>query len=275
MRLKEELYKHNVAILKDYGGLRYKISVHSALRTKGVEKDKKDIKFSAKGTVHDKKLLSNLSRAKAKVFEYALCNEWDWFVTLTLGSKYDRENLKQYKKELGMWLNNYNKNHGTNIKYLLIPELHPKDHKTWHMHGLLSGIPETHTRPFDVVREHLPRKLDGFYEWERYHKKFGFCSLGKIQDKEKVASYIVKYISKSILDCASIGMNKKCYLNSQHLKVAKELKRGYLCRPIVPDFENDYVALKWFRDEEYNLEALKDKISSKPTIRSWGFDWEQ
>lgn len=271
MRVKEELYKHNVAILKDYGGVRYKISVHSALRTKGVEKDKKDIKYSAKGTVHDQKLLSNLSRAKARVFEYACCNDWEYFITLTLdGNKYDREDLAKYKKDLGRWLDKYNRAHEVKIKYLLIPELH-HDGKTWHMHGLIMGLPIEHLEAFNIERDHLPERLKGYYNWKAYQVKFGFCSLGLIQDKEKVASYIIKYVSKSILDCAAIGMNKKCYLNSQHLKIAKEIKRGYLCKPIVPDFENEYVMLQWFDDKVYDIESLQKKISTEPPSRNWGF----
>lgn len=81
------------------------------------------------------------------IFELALCNDWEWFVTLTLNPEYhDRKDLKSYKKKLLTWIKNYNRTQKTNIKYLLIPENHQDG--SWHMHGLMMGIPEEHLREF-------------------------------------------------------------------------------------------------------------------------------
>jgi hypothetical protein len=37
MPLKQRLYDYNVAVLKDYGGIKQKVSIHNVLRNKGVE----------------------------------------------------------------------------------------------------------------------------------------------------------------------------------------------------------------------------------------------
>lgn len=73
----------------------------------------RDTKLSnkSKGNTNNFKLQNNLSRAKSKIYEYACCNSWDYFITVTINKdKYDRYNLDEYRKSFVMWLNNnYNK----------------------------------------------------------------------------------------------------------------------------------------------------------------------
>ncbi len=38
-------------------------------------------------TSYEEKLANSISRSRQKVFEYAYCNDWDWFVTMTLDPK--------------------------------------------------------------------------------------------------------------------------------------------------------------------------------------------
>ena len=102
----------NVAILKMYNPTCYKLSIHRSIPALG-----SSVAHKKKGTVNTKKLLANLSRAKNKVQEYALCNNFDYFVTLTIDRlKYDRYDLKKYYKDLGKFINNYNTNHSSKIK---------------------------------------------------------------------------------------------------------------------------------------------------------------
>lgn len=43
---------------------------------------------------NEEKLENSLSRSRNKVFEYAYCNDWEYFVTMTLDkTKYDRYDL--------------------------------------------------------------------------------------------------------------------------------------------------------------------------------------
>ena len=180
-------YQYNVAIVKDYNGRKFKISVNSIVRTKGIEKDNN---FNAKCSVNDEKLESNLSRVKARLYEYAICNDWDYFVTLTLDNKkYDRTNLKKFVVDLRHYVNNYNKKYGLKIKRLFVPELH-EDLECWHIHGFIMGLPENHLRKF-TLREKLPQYISdklrqghSVYEWVPYKEKFGYTVIEPIRNHE-------------------------------------------------------------------------------------------
>lgn len=239
------LYEKNIAVLKDYGGLRSRITVFKALRNAGLEIDRKQ-KF--RGQQHDHKLRNNISRANSKVFEYAYCNPWDYFVTLTIdGSKYQRDDLGTYYKAFSQWLRDYKKKYNLDFAYVLIPELH-KDGKSWHMHGLLHGLP----------LEHLTLNDNGYLDWEPYRRKFGYISIDRIRDQARTASYITKYISKDLSKCIT-ECNAKMYYCSRGLKTATEVLRGTLIDGIVPDFENEYLKLQWF-DRNIDINTLKSKF---------------
>lgn len=169
--------------------------------------------------VNDEKLSNNISRAKSKVFEYAYCNHWDYFVTLTISpEKYDRYNFKAYIKDLGKFINNYSTVHHSKIYYVLIPEQH-KD-GAWHMHGLISGI----------LPKHLEKNKYGYLDFPMYARKFGFCSLSPIKNHESVSKYITKYVTKELF---SRSYGERCYYCSKGLKKAELL---YQFDHINPDF---------------------------------------
>lgn len=196
--------------------------------------------------VNDSKLSNNISRAKSKVKEYALCNDFDFFVTLTIDPvKYDRYDLKKYYKDLSKFFNNYSSNHKSKIKYILIPEMH-KD-GAWHMHGLIKGI----------LDKHLTKNQNGYLDWKQYSKKFGYISLDKIKDKEKVSSYITKYITKDLSNTVQ-ELNAHMYYCSKGLNKAKEIKRGTLLADNIPyDYENDYVKIKIFKDDTISRSIIE------------------
>ena len=209
------------------------------------------------------KLEESLSRTKSKIYELAICNQWEYFVTLTLSPDgHDRQDLKAFKKQLASWLNNLNSRKKTNIKYLLIPEPH-KD-GSWHMHGLFSGIPQEWLVEF-TLQDKLPYKVlnllrEGrkIYNWPAYAKKFGYVTCERILDKERCAKYIMKYITKEICN-RSIELNFHMFYPSQGLKRAKTLIKGHLSQSFAPDFFNDYVATKLF--DSYD-EAIQHFIDS-------------
>lgn len=246
MPLREPKYKHDIAILKDYGGRKRKITLMRVLRTAGIEDDAEK---PIRGTVNDEKLDSNISRAKAKVFEYAYCNEFEYFVTLTIDQKkYDRKDLKTYYKKFSKWLRDYSLKHRRKIEYLFIPELHD-DGESWHMHGFIRGIPEGH----------LEKNRNGYLDWPAYREKFGYMSIDKIRDRQKAASYITKYISKDLSDCIK-ELNAKMYYCSKGLKKAEVIKKGLLNSEFSnPDYENEWVKVKWF-DGKIPMDALAKLI---------------
>lgn len=197
------------------------------------------IAVTRKGHANNEKLKNNLVRAKQTVKEIALCNEWKYFVTLTIDSdKLDRFNLSEYKKKLGKFLNNYQVRRNTKVYYLFIPEYH-KDGAV-HMHGLLSVIPSDDL----IVNEY------GFLDWVSYHDKFGFISMSEIKSKEKTANYITKYITKS-LDCHSSELNKHLYMCSKGLKRGECIYK--VCGSLKEyDFENEYCQIKEINNAQEN-----------------------
>ena len=105
----------------------YRITLHKQIRRAGYEaidgedEHKKEKKNTAE---NEGKLQESLSRTKSKIFELALCNGWQWFVTLTLNPKYhDRKDLKSYKIKLSTWLKNYNYIHQTDINIYLFQKI--------------------------------------------------------------------------------------------------------------------------------------------------------
>lgn len=239
------LYEKSVAVLEDYGGIKSRITVFKALRNSGIEVDRK---HKYRGQQHDSKLQNNISRAKSKIFEYAYCNPWSYFVTLTIdNSKYRRDDLGMYYKAFSQWLRDYRKKYDLHLSYVFIPELH-KDGKSWHMHGLLHGLPV----------EHLTVNSNGYYDWLPYREKFGFISIDFIRDQARTASYITKYISKDLSKCIT-ECNAKMYYCSRGLKTAVEVARGTLIDGITPDFENEYLKLQWF-DSDTSIDSLKKKF---------------
>ena len=240
----------NLATLKQYNPNLYKLTQHKkSVLQKGFEIGRKRVVG-----VNTKKLDNNISRAKAKVKEYGLCNDFEYFVTLTLDpKKYNRADLKKYKKDLGDFTRNYKKNHGSKIEYVLIPELH-EDGESWHMHGLIKGILPKHI----TISKYKDKSGNYYLDWLQYSKKFGFLNIGKIKDKDKVCSYITKYINKSMSETIKI-LGDHMYYNSQGLKTATEIKRGTLSDHSIPfDWENDYVMTKMINNPVYAHSLIFD-----------------
>lgn len=183
------------------------------------------------------KLENNIIRAKSKVVEYSLCNEWEYFVTLTLDkTKQDRYDLDKYIKDLGNWINNYNKKYNTKLKYILIPEKH-KISKGWHLHGLFSGI----------TSDSLEKNKNGYLDLPYYKNRFGWISLDKIRDKTACSFYITKYITKDMSDrindigghlyYCSKGLNHKEIVVGSHIDIDEKYKRAF--------FRNEYCNILW------------------------------
>lgn len=217
------LYDYNVLIIKKYGEV-YKLIKMVACKKAGLEN--RDI---INNESYDYKLDNSIARSRSKIKEYALCNDWRYFVTLTIDKrKYDRYNLNLYIKDLSRFILNYNRycNDDEKVKYILIPEEH-KD-GAWHMHGLINGI----------KKKDIYKNKNNYLDWKKYSEKFGYMSLAKIKDKNKVSSYITKYISKNMFK-TNIEKGRHLYYSSKGLKQAEVLYKGtdYY---VQPNFEWHY-----------------------------------
>lgn len=128
----------------------------------------------------------NMKRAKERIFDIAMCNNFEYFVTWTLDAeKIDRFNAEQISQKLKKFLNN--KVSRNDAKYLVIPE-HHKDGAI-HMHGLLSGN-------FNMV-DSGHRLQDGRIIFNMPQWTLGFSTAIQLdENKERVSRYITKYVTK-------------------------------------------------------------------------------
>ena len=255
---KNQVFQNDVAILKKYTDDYFRITLFKSLRKKGFEladEYKEEKGTATKNTANnDQKLVESLSRTRSRIFEIAMCNDWEFYATLTLNKEYkDRYSLDTFRKQLTKWLNNYNSKHGTKIKYVLVIETH-KD-GAFHAHGFFMGIPLEHLEQLEIG-DNLPFELliliqrgREIYNWPAYADTFGFTTLEPIHNKEAVAKYITKYITKSIGD-THVGLNNHLYYCSKGLNRATEERRGYLTKELEADYSNDYIAVKVVRSIE-------------------------
>lgn len=257
VRYTESKYIDNCSFLKQYNLNKYKlVTLKRSVKASGYEEEK-DTLYDAKNirNKNEEKLENNISRAKGKVLEYALCNDFEYFVTLTLDSKkMDRSNIDEYIKKLGQYIRNIKKIRGEKIEYILIPEKHA-DGENWHMHGLIKGLEDL--RKYEET-ENIPQRMKdkiikyreenlNLYEWVGYSKRFGFNCVEPIRNQDACAKYITKYINKNLdTDMGITEKNKKKYYASRGLKTSKNIKKGViLTQEIEYDYENEYCKIKW------------------------------
>ena len=122
----------------------------------------------------------SIRRARDKIFEYSACNDFDYFVTLTLDNQKTefRTDLKKVYKTISQWFRDYKKKH-KDFCYLIIPEEHKKEdekgEKGWHFHGLVRGIPKEDLTDFKEIEKSRPlpyyivnkiKKGQKIYNWD-------------------------------------------------------------------------------------------------------------
>ena len=274
MPLREQKFLHNKSFVKLYGtvenGYIIKVVTMKTVRNSNIVCDD-DIEFAH----YDNKMSESVARARSKIFEYAMCNNWGFFFTATLDpSKYDRFDLETFHSDLTEWfysLYRYNAAFTEKIKFLLIPERHKNG--AWHMHGLLSGIPLSVLHQFrigdrmSIQIAKLVRAGRKIYNWEDYQNKFGFCTLEPIQNSQAVAKYVTKYITKDVNETVT-DVGAHMYYHSRPLNCAQKIKEGFLCGNTntldVPEnqyksFETDYCVIS---ELPYSAELMQQLLDA-------------
>lgn len=247
----------NFGILRAYGENSFKLSCLSVYSPGGTE----NRNFTDKGMAgNTEKLDNSISRTRSTIFEYAMCNPWEYFVTLTLDqTKYDRNDLPKFIKDLSQYIRDFRKREKASVSYLLVPERHKNG--CWHLHGLLMGIEEKRLHHF-TEEEHLPyaileelHKGREIFTWKDYERKFGYCTFSKIENQEATSRYITKYITKETMNTIQ-ELNAHSFYASHGLQHSQILIRDILEKPIEnPDYCNDYCKTKW-----YNIETVEEAV---------------
>ncbi len=252
------MVQHEVFTVKKYNDYKYKITYLQCVKISGSENE--TVVKGDRCCVNSDKLSNNLSRAKSKINEYALCNDWDYFVTFTLDKeKYNRYDLSKFKKDLSEFLHNYNKRCDDldKVKYILVPEQH--NDGAWHMHGLIKGIKKK-----DIVVNR-----NGYLTWKQYNDKFGYMSMDKIRDKDKVSSYILKYITKDSAKNVT-ELNARLYYASKGLNTAELIFRSNTVRK---KFNFDW---DWEHPDGFvkfkNVDTRHNQISNYLEVEEYGIE---
>jgi len=150
-------------------------------------------------------------RAATAVRDYALANDFRWFVTLTLDrEKIDRYDVGEVTRKLNRWLSNLVQRDG--LRYVLVAERH-KDGAV-HFHGLVNDVPgfvssgtwnvPGHKKP---IRPRSQRQAvlwaeagaeEGYHEVFNWHKwPYGFSTGIELYGSyERAVGYVTKYIRK-------------------------------------------------------------------------------
>lgn len=168
-------------------------------------------------------LEKSINRTKTKISDYVLCNNFSHFATFTFSPEKvkDRHDFVEMSSLLKNWLKteqqNHERNHGFKFKYLIVPERH-KD-GAWHFHALLENYQNacvdfySSKNPFITVNEIKTAKR---FAYRKYIVRYtlGRSEIAPIRDKTKMANYIKKYITKSLM----IEPNVKRFWSSRNLE---------------------------------------------------------
>lgn len=213
------------------------------------------------------KTKDNIRRAARMVEAYALCNEWDWFVTLTLNKNLrDRRDLDGFRNDFMQLIRDYRKKIPS-MEAVLVPELH-RNKDGWHLHGLIKGLPESELRPF-TIKEKLPKYIreqlkqgKQVYDWPKYRNSFGWVDVEAIRNRDASARYITKYLSKDYQEITAkeIETGKHLYFVTRGLILPERMENAPGCVPdAFPDsltegnsYQYDYGEVQWYVSQEYS-----------------------
>lgn len=189
---------------------------------------------------------SSYSRSRSMVLQYALCNRWDYFITITVNpALFDRYDLDPIYDSLYAFFKYYRSSFSPDFCFLLVPELH-KD-GAWHFHGLVSGVCLGHLSEF-IPGIHPQKLIDaGYLNWGMLGAVVGYVSLSKLRSPVGAAFYVTKYITK---EHANDGFYKHLYFHSRGLSTARPVADCYTGNSTFDScltFEGPFCDVGWFK----------------------------
>ena len=150
----------------------------------------------------------NLLRARTRIQQIILCNEWNNFLTITYDpEKIDSTNVPLVIQKTQNWLKNMTKRNG--LAYLLVPEYHKKE-KRVHCHALtndalniesndiykVEGIKKP-LKESTIKKQHIPPEKILYPVYNCPDWKHGFSTAIDVYGTpSRLANYVLKYITK-------------------------------------------------------------------------------
>lgn len=197
--------------------------------------------------VNAHKLDNNIIRAKNKINDLALANDFRYFVTITCNPKYDRFDLDRLIYQFRSIIRIMRQKENVSLKYLIVPEQH-KD-GAWHLHGFFT----------EGLQKYLFINGNGYQDIQ-YLNEIGYINVSAIKNQIKCSSYVTKYVSKNLAD--GIKKYRHCYFASTGLATGYEdlniIYDNEFFNQKFFDFRNDYCFIKTITIAEY--EKLKPII---------------
>ena len=157
--------------------------------------------------------ITSLKRTRQKIYDYIHANQWTngYFLTITFNPSFiDSYNYDDCYKCIKRFIKTIRKNN-PNIKYLFIPELHKS--KRWHFHALITNCS-------NLVMTDSGKSSNGMtiYNINTRTFKYGFTEATKIQDIDKLSTYILKHITDDLI---AFSKGKHRYIASDNLNTPK------------------------------------------------------
>jgi len=199
-------------------------------------------------------------RAKNKVIDFALNNNFTHFITITLDKNVvgDRTDKEYQIKRLRKFFNNWKNRYESDFKYLIVPEFHKNKEsngkKAIHFHGFIY----TKKMHLDFLKQKDQAQI---YRCSEITENFGVRNEFTViyNTQEFVAYYISKYISKKY----DVKISNHRYFKSQKLKTSDvqtfENIEGFENFSFLPFYQNQFTK-KWkiqLRQWEFIKEHIK------------------
>lgn len=216
---KSEVYTSKSYIYQ-YNDNDYRLVFCKAVKGKGWEEEKQSSIIPQIDSEEVQRV--SLSRTKRNIRELALCNNFEYFATVTVDSQFcDRFHLEECQNLLRKKFKKIKRSH-KEFAYLFITEKH-KD-GAFHFHGLVKGLD-------------LYVNKNGYFS-NKVFDEVGFNSFSKIKDYTKCCNYITKYITK---DCVRNEHNQIYFCSKGLRKAIREELKNF---QFEPTFENDFVKVR-------------------------------
>ncbi len=229
---KSKVY-HEACTLYQYNNDYFRVVLQKYQRQKGFEEISKENTYIPQTESEEVQRIS-ISRTKRNIREICLCNDFQYFATITVNSaNCDRFSLSECQRTLKKKLHKL-KRKNSNFAFIFITEKHKNG--AFHFHGLVKGID-------------MYVNSNGYLS-NKVFDEIGYNSFSLIKDYNKCCNYITKYITK---DCIK-NENNQIYFCSRGLKRATKYDIDII--DLNWNFENDFCKIKDFTSDELTHEEI-------------------
>lgn len=180
----------------EYGEKKEKKKQSNELEKSSFERTQFAIDLSVRQSIH---------RTKNNIWQIALSNDWEYFVTFTFNPNIINSKIfDDCANAMSNWLDNAKKRCCPYLKYLIVPEYH-SDKEKFHFHALMSNMGD-----LKLIDSGYRKNGKPIYNIGNYLLGFSTAiPIGQNADEQsKTCGYMIKYITK---DLVNLSMNKKRY----------------------------------------------------------------